>query len=752
MKNFRSAIFFAFLLFTFAFNTSAQDETRIAKTWVVQKYDLSVTLPAAENERNINVKANFDVKNAGSSPINSLTLRISPSAEVSAVTINGTTADFTKGEEKIGGGTLQRIRLRTPSVAPNANLAVSVDYKLNVKENSGLSTISPSGSQFLPLSFWYPTPNSWYFARGGDFAPTKIQVNSVNGNSTISAGSEANGVFDSKINVQPFFLTGSWDSANVSGVSVYLPKGADAETQKRGNELANLAVEAKNFAAGLLGSFSDSPLRIVSVRRGGGFSLGGTILIDESVFNRQKLDSQTALAIAEAVAKIKLSNEVQTNGDGYGVIREGLARYIATQFIESKFGKDVADMERLRQRTAYAAVVRRDAPLSTVSPLDDYYFTSNANKGAMIWRLLVKKLGQDEVFNTIKTNMKDGSLELSELRAGFSSQKAFLDAELDQITEMDLLIGLPQLVGADTKLNMRNTGTFDVTVNVTATTANGEKLSAQSTIPAKSFGEVIFKTQNKIIRGEIDSDKFYPQTDYANDVAPKVIDESDSVLYVKRAFDKQDYVNAEKNARVVLQITPLHDDVRVLLARSLLAQGKNAEAEKEFRTVMDDKLPSARSLAWANVGFGEISAKSGQNAAALKFFDEAVKANGEYGATLAARQGRNKLNNATSIEESVKNYFAQFDKIAVSNRKADIEAIITSGEVAKFAASLSGQTEQWQTQILKVDKIDANNVWVEANLSIKLLNRDPESGTAVYRLTKTGSNWKLSGVEIFEVR
>jgi len=752
MKNFRPAIIFAFLLFTFAFNTFAQDETRISKTWIVQKYDLSVTLPTAENERSINVKANFDVKNAGNSPATSLTLRIAPNAEVSAVTLNGTTADFAKGEENIGSGTLQRIRLRTPSVAPNTNLAVSVSYKLNVKENSGLSTISPSGSQFLPFSFWYPTPNSWYFARGADFAPTKIQVNSVNGNTTVASGVEANGVFDQKLSSQPFFLTGSWDSANVNGVSVYLPKGADAEAQKRGNELANLAAEAKTFTANLLGAFSDSPIRIVAVRRGGGFSLGGTILLDESVFNRQKLDSQTVLTIAEAVAKIKLGNEVQTNGDGYGVIREGLTRYIATQFIENKFGKDVADMERLRQRTAYAAVVRRDAPLSIVSPLDDYYFTSNANKGAMIWRLLVKRLGQEEVFNNIKTSMKDGSLELSELRAGFASQKDFLDAELDQITEMDLLVGLPQIVGSDTKVALRNTGAFDVTVNITATTANGEKSSAQSTIPAKSFGEVIFKTPNKIVRAEIDADKFYPQTDYANDIAPKVIDESDSLLYVKKAFDKQDFAIAEKNARIVLQIAPLHDDVRVLLARSLLAQSKNAEAEKEFRAVLDEKLPSARSLAWANVGLGEISAKSGQSAAALRFYDEAVKTNGEYGATLAARQGRNKLNNGSAIEESVKNYFAQFDKTAVSNRKAEIEAIVSSGEVSKFAASLSGQTEQWQTQILKVDKIDANNVWVEANLTIKLLNREPESGTAVYRLTKIGNNWKLSGVEIFEVR
>ena len=41
---------------------------------------------------------------------------------------------------------------------------------------------------------------------------------------------------------------------------------------------------------------------------------------------------------------------------------------------------------------------------------------------------------------------------------------------------------------------------------------------------------------------------------------------------------------------------------------------------------------------------------------------------------------------------------------------------------------------------------------VETNLNIKMLTKEPESGTAVYRLTLVGNTWKLSGVELFEVR
>jgi tetratricopeptide (TPR) repeat protein len=750
MKIFQSAIFFAFLLVTLSLPSYSQGDSRVSKTWEVQKYDVTATLPTVETDRYLNTKAVLTLKNASSSPASNLTLRISPNAEISAVKVNNSAADFTKGEEKIGNGTLQRIVLRGVSTPAGGNVSVEVNYKLKVAENSGLNALSPNGAQLLPLSFWYPTPNSWYFARGADFAPVRLQIVAPNGQTVVSSGIQSANSFDLKVNGQPFFVSGDWDSVTAANVSVLIPKGAIA--QNRANELANLASEAKTFTANLLGNAPEIPLKIVAVRRGGGFSSGGTILIDESVFRRQKIDSQTAMTVAEAIAKMWLGNVVQTNGDGYSVIREGLSRFIATQFIESKYGKDTADLERMRQRNAFSSIVKRGVALNVVSPLDDYYFTANANKGSMIWRLLAKKIGQNEFFNVIKENMKDGNLELSELRTAFSGQKVFLDNAIDQPTDTNLIIGLPSVAGGETKIALRNAGSFEATVNIVATTANGEKLNAQSTVPAKSFGEVIFKTPNKIVRAEIDVDKLYPQTDYFDDVSPRQFEDSDLLLSVKKVFDKQEFANAEKIARSVLQIVPNYDDVRILLARALLSQGKNADAQKEFQAALDEKLPTARTLAWANVGFGEIALKSGQNSNAVKFFEEVIKTDAEYGASLIARQNRNKINLPNSIDESVKSYFAQFDKTAVSNRKSEIEAVVSAGEAKKFAAGIAGQTEKWQTQVIQIDKLDANNVLVEANLSVKLLNRAEENGMAVYRLTKTAGVWKLSNVEMFEVR
>ena len=744
---------FAVVLFS-GLGTTAFAQVGANATWRVQKYDIVATLPQDAKMRTVGVKAVLSLKNVSGAPASSLTLRISMLAEVTAVRINDSVADFGKSEEKINPATsLQRIAVRFGSVAPSAPLTATIEYKLNLKENTALAAVTPNGAQFLPLSFWYPTPNSWFFTRGADTAPFNVAVVGTS-NDFITSGERRSKdmAYEQKLNGQPFFVTGSWDETNISGVSVYVPKGIGTDGSKRAAELAALMSDAKTYMSGVLGTAPVVPFRIVASRRGTGFSNAGTVIVDESVFRRSKIDSLTAMNVVEAVAKVWLGGSVSVTGDGNGVIGEGLSRYLSTQFLESKYGKDVADIERLRQRTAYAAVSKRDAPLNAVSPLDDFYYPEVANKGAMVWRILAKRIGAAEFANAIKTNMSDGNLTVAELRAAFSPNKDLLDYLFDQVTDMNLLVGLPQPGSGETKANLRNTGAVDVTVDVVATTATGERIVASSTIKAASFGEVSFRTPNKVVRVEIDADKLYPQVEYSDDIAPRESTDSDPLLAAKRYFDKQDFANAEKTARDLLRDQPRFDDLRVLLGRSLLAQNKNAEAEKEFRAVLDEKLPTSRSLAWANVGLAEVASKSNQNDAAIKFVEAAIMADAEYGASLAARNLRNKLGVAAATDATINAYFADFDKAAVANRKADIDALMLPGEVTKFSGGVAGSSQQWQTQVRAIDRLDANTVLVEANMTIKLLNKEPETGMAVYRLVKVGSGWKMAAVDVFEVR
>ncbi|PYS99660.1 MAG: hypothetical protein DMF63_11310 [Acidobacteria bacterium] len=731
-------------------SVTAQD-TRPTATWQVVKYDIAVTIPPSDADRNLSAKAKVEVKNISAKAATTLSLRISPAAEVATTAINGSPTEFAKAEEKMGTGSLQRINIRIPAVQPGGVLTATVDYKLAVKDNSGLAALSPSSSQFLPLAFWYPTPNSWYFARGADYAPFSVSVASP-GATAISSGTISGGAYENKFAGQPFFLTGSWDPKTYDSVTVYQPKGADANALKAGADLASLASDARTFMANILGAAPANPIQIVGVRRAGGFTSGGTILVDESVFRRGRLDSQTAMTVAESVAKLWLGGSINISGDGAGVIREGLARYIATQFLENKFGKEIADLERQRQRVAYAAVSRRDSPLTIVSSLDDFYFPEVANKGAMAWRIMAKKIGNEEFSKAVRSTIQDGTVTLAELRAQFPADKDLLDYLFDQVTDTNLLAGIPQANGAEMRVALKNTGPIDVTVNVAAWAANGERISAPTTIRAKSFGEVSFKTGSKLTKVEIDAEKYYPQTDYSDDIAPRESTDSDLLLAVKRPFDKQEFAEAEKIARGVLRDQPRFDDVRVLLGRSLLAQSRTADAEKEFRAALDEKLPSPRTIAWANVGLADIAAKSGQAAQAAKFASDAIAADAEYGASLAARAIRNRVNAGSAADESVKSFFASFDKAAASNRKGDLEALALTGEVSKFVSGIAGQTVEWKTNVLHVDPIDANNAWVETSLNVRLLNRDPESGTAVFRLTRVASGWKLSSVDMFEVR
>ena len=740
------------VLFSFVLSAQGQDETRSIQTWKVQKYDVSATLPSDAASRSAGFTAVLSLRNISGKSAGSLTLRISPFADITSIKINDVSTDFAKSEEKVGAaGSLQRIAMRFPAVNADAALTATVEYSLNLKENTSLATISQIGTQFLPLSFWYPTPTSWFFNRGGDWAPFRIRINSP-GQTVLTSGVETTSGLDQKINGQPYFVSGSWDLVNSNGVAVYAPKSASNEAQKRIAELATLFAEARTFISGTLGPAPEAPLKVIVVRRGAGFSGGGTVLIDESVLRRSKIDSLTATSIAEAAAKIWLGGSVTTSGEGYAILQEGLSRYLATQFIESKYGKDVADNERLRQRTAYAAVSKRDGPMRASSPLDDFFYSQAANKGAMAWRLLERKLGKADFSAILRANMADGDLNMAELRMAFSSAKDIVDYVLDQTTEMNLLVGIPQVVGDTSKVALRNTGLLDATITVKATTASGQIIESPTTIKAQSYGEVSFKSPSPIVRVEVDTEKLYPQFEYSDDVAPKELSDSDPILAVKRAFDKQDFAGAEKIALIVLKSSPRTDDVRILLGRALLALGRNVDAEREFKAILEEKLPSSRSLAWANVGLGETAARGGRNEEAVRFADAAIMADAEYGASLAARNLRNRVGATSNIDPTVKSFFADFDRAAVSNRKADVDALIIPGEASKFAGGIAGGTEQWQTQVRQIDRLDANNLLVETNLTIKLLTKDSETGMAVFRLTRSGNGWKLSGVETFEVR
>ncbi|MBA2734720.1 MAG: hypothetical protein H0U54_17805 [Acidobacteria bacterium] len=765
MKIFRTSLILLFISLIYSIAV-AQDEPTAA--WQVTKFDITASVPAA-NDRALTARALLTVRNIGRGAGSSLTLRINPKAEIKAASIGNATATFRAGDIR---NELQLVRITLPTpVAPNTSVSVTLDYRLPVADNSGLAALSPAGSQFLPLSFWYPVHSSIASPRGADVAPIRLTINGVGSEQQVVSSGRGNGpAFDQTLNAQPFFLAGNWDvnngSGDANGVSAFMPKGAGAEERKQADELIALATSARTFYAGLLGTAPDVPIKLVAVRRGAGFNEGGTVLLDAAVFRRTKIDAASALLISEAVARMWVGGIAPVRGEGFGVLREGLTRFLATLFLEKQFGKDAANAERARERVTYATIAKRDAPLSRTLPLDSTYYNSTANKGAMVWRLVERALGRDALMTVLRAALQKGAsepegLNLNSLRAviierGGEALKTLLDYELDQPTDTDLIIGLPQQKGAQWVAALRNSGPADANVNVAGTTATGERLNVQVNIPARSFGEAVFNTPARLTRVEVDPDKIYPQIDYSNDVMPRAAQAEDPLVEANSKFVKQDFAGAEASAREMLATSPRTQEARILLARSLLAQSKTDEAEKEFRAALDERLPTSFALAWSNIGLGEISLKKGQAAEAARRFNEAVRAEADYASTLAARNGRIKAeataNAAAAPDESARTFIAQLDQAIKSGRKTEIEAFVVPGELTSFVGGIVGsQPEIWTTRVIRTEQLDANRLAADVQITTRQLGRDG-AGTAVLILTRVGGGWKLSGIEFFEVR
>ena len=90
------------------------------------------------------------------------------------------------------------------------------------------------------------------------------------------------------------------------------------------------------------------------------------------------------------------------------MLRDGLVRFLATQFLEKQFGREAIMSELYRQRLAYAAVAQRDAPLARATQIDSTYFGSVPNRGAMFWRLVDRRLGRDALTGVLRTVLDAG--------------------------------------------------------------------------------------------------------------------------------------------------------------------------------------------------------------------------------------------------------------------------------------------------------------------------------------------------------
>jgi tetratricopeptide (TPR) repeat protein len=742
----------------------SQEEARAA--WQITRFDITANVQQAQ--RLLAATALLNVTNVGRGAGSSFTFRINGKAAIKNVTVGSASATFRTVPESYGN--LQRVTVSLPApVTANGSLALNISYSLPVESNNGLAAISPIASQFLPMSFWYPAPSTPYTARGADTTPVHLVVNGTGVMSSGIGKDDPSGavIYDNPINGQPFFLQGDWEkldgTAENKNVAAFLTRGSPVEDHKRAEAIIALAGSARAYYSGLLGRAPDIPIRLVSVRRGAGFDDSGTVLLSPGSFRREQIDSTTALLISEAMARLWIGGQTAIRGDGEAVLREGLVRFLATQFIEKQFGHTVVEAERLRERLAYRAVVLREAPLSKVTALEPTYFSAVPNKGAMVWRLIDQRLGHDAFMSILRemlASSKESGMTLAALRSaitvrGGDAIKTLLDQQLDQTTDLDLLIGLPQQRGSEWVSALRNLGSIDVVTTARATTVSGEQASANVTVPARNFGEAVFKTSARLTRVEIDPEKLYPQLDYSNDSVPRSPDLQDALNEATRQLGTQDFVKAESSARAILANTPQMQEASIILARALLGQNRVDDAEKLFRSLLEQPVPTPAAIAWANIGLGEISLKKGQAAEAVRRFNDAVRADAEYASSLAARNGRIRAETAANmlqVDPAIRSFIGQLDQAITSGKKVELEPRVVSGELIRFISGVVGtQPEFWRTKVLRTEQWDADLFAADVSLETRELGKE-QAGTALYILSRSNGNWKLVGIDLFEVR
>jgi tetratricopeptide (TPR) repeat protein len=242
--------------------------------------------------------------------------------------------------------------------------------------------------------------------------------------------------------------------------------------------------------------------------------------------------------------------------------------------------------------------------------------------------------------------------------------------------------------------------------------------------------------------------------DYGNDMVPRAKDLPDALNEATLQLGAQDFVKAEATARGMLNSAPRFQEARILLGRALLGGNKFEEAEKQFRSALEEALPFTATLAWANIGLGEIAMKRNQPAEAAKRFNDAVIASRDYPSSLAARLARIRAeaaaNNAPAVDPAVQTFVTQLSQALVSNKKTELESRIVSGELVKFVNASIG-TEAWETKVVRTEQLNADLIAADVQIRLSKLGT-AGSGTAVLMIAKTPGGLKLSGIDLFEVR
>ncbi len=716
-------------------------------------------------------------------------------AKVTAMSVNGATVQFKTGEPP----RLPLITVATDittSFAAAPEFDVEMTYSIPATDRSQTLHISTAESYALPNGFWVPMNHNPYADHGVDTAPFTLTINAPGGKIISSGTRTSDNVYEQSLAAQPFFFMGNYDvtavtAAKSAKIEIYVPRGLDENGKQQVKRLADEATQVVNFYTDYFGVPQPGAFRIIATgTQGLTFSEPGAVSIDDSYFRRNVLDLGTVELITAAAAKSFIDGRVLMRGRGAGMIRDGLPIYLVAQYLGARYGEAQQTAALDRYRRAYEPVARgTDAPLLQQSAYDRSYTTVVYNKGALVWRLIEKKIGKatfDKLVRSMLDRQRVDVLSLTEWKAPLcraarcTSVKADVLAAagaraadiqevftqwVENVIVPDFAIGQPLASANGMESTLVNFGSGDLNVDIVATTESGEKLNRTVAVKGGEYGAVSFPAGTKIARIEVDPDKLYPQKDYSNDVFPRRASPNEAYGQASLAFSKKDYATAEAKLKDALNAEPNSPTLQAFLGRILLSANKGDEAERLFNIVLSNTPIPIQAYTSAHLGLGDLKLQRKAFAEALVNYRYAaatdlglvviVQSELSQSPIMLAREGAIKAEqggNLAKVPDDVKTFIKQLDDALLTGNADSVYPLVEQGNLREFVKrTTNSKPSTWTTEILRAEVWDGDRIAVDGNVKVKIIGREG-TGRVVYVLSRAGGKWKLSDVPIFDVK
>lgn len=760
----------------------------------VDKYNVAARIDVAQSA--LEVRATITVSNVSESSKPRLYFRLNKFATVSSASAGGAPAQFEVSEDRRVATLNQLVITPQTSLAAGANTRVEINYRIEVPETSALASIYQGEVLLTPETVWVPMTSTHFTPYGPTTAPFTLVVSTPDGVAGFRAASAGipkgesghTQTFEQQQNSIPFLVGGAFEApiaAEHGGVKlgIYVQPGLNAGDGEAGTsgQVARIIDELRHaidyFSKTLGPPPSGVGFNVISSFRAANVVVPGALVLNEQVFRQEVLDAGTIEVLADAISRIWIDGRLRVRGRESragqraltaGLLRDCLPRYLAVLYLEERFGPKAAADAFARMRAAYTPIAqsRRDAELGIQTLGIPTYGPAMLSKGPLVLRLIAETAGRARFLAALRSTLsgpQTRAVTFADLKAAVIKESSqALDKLFAQwveaIIEPDLIIGIPQPTEKSgvQRVNIRNLGDGDVTVAVVGITATGKKIQGSVTVPSEDLTSIELATSEKLESVEVDPDKLIIQTNYDNDAKPARVSPQSGLNDAIVAFNKGEYAQAEAKLRGALRGNPQDSLMNAWLARALVAQNKLDEGSAAVSNVLNAGPPVLAALAWANIARGQIEMARGRPAEAVPPLRRALVQASDAPAQFASREMLIKAEVAAGklppVEQSIQAFFAQFDNLIKQPSSDKLFAVVIKNNLKRFAQGLTiSAPTAWASDILRVERLDANRVAVDVGLKVTAEGRE-QSGTAVFSLYRAPTGWMLEDVRLFNVK